>query len=253
MILLAIAAGSLVALESRHKTLRIVEIEAGPAAADLVSETIWAGIPKIAERFWPLLWISRRTYEAAIESAHPVNANLRFKGWGKFKVETEYLHPLFRVYWENKNWYVSSDGRMWPDKLQENYWMDLEQIRARPALAWGKDMAAPFGTAAVGEVRNSSLPMDKISGWYDTLEFLGWNEKVRVMFAGRRDGMPVVRLVFKGPNDAGVSVLFPDSPELWRGLGMAVKKIYPDIAKISPDIFIDATYKDKIIVGNKVQ
>ena len=47
--------------------------------------------------------------------------------------------------------------------------------------------------------------------------------------------------------------MFADEPLHWHEAGFAVKKLYPDLTKVSQEIFIDTTYKDKILVKNKVQ
>lgn len=254
LILLAVLAGTFMALESRHKIFRIAAIEISPAAAELASGSIWIGIPRRAERFWPLFFVSRHTYEAVLESAHPVKASLRLKGWGRFSIDTEYLYPLFRLYWREGYWYVSSGGRMWLATLPDNDRIDLKLAQARPALFWDKALPLPFEVADETAVLRSSLPIAKISAWYENLEYLGWTDKVRMMYAGRKESVPIVRLAFKAPAGGdGAAVLFSDAPELWREPGMAVKVLYADMSKVSSDIFVDATYKGKIIVGNKVQ
>lgn len=250
LVFLAILAGALRAVEARYQTLRIAEIEADSAITSLMTATIWAEVPRKAVDFWPLLWLSKRTYEAAIEREHPVKVDLRLKEWGRFSLKIEYLNPLFRLYWENNYWFVSSEGKMWLTKLPDNNLINLSDVLRRPVLAWGKERSTPFDIAnANSGVHRSSLPVTQIEAWYNNIETLAWTEPIKSMYTGQKEGLSVVRLVF----DNGVGVLFPDNPELWMGSGLAVQKIFPDIMKISPDIFIDTTYKDKIIVSNRVK
>lgn len=255
LVLLAIFAGALTAFEARFKTLRIAEMETNPASAFLVTQSMWAGIPKEAEDFWPRLWMSKKVYEKAIEKSHPVKARLNLKGWGKFALEVEYLNPLFKLYWENKHWYVSTDGKIWLASIADNDFIDLSDVLEKPVLAWGKEGTTPFDIVnAYGDVHNSSLPVTQIKAWYDNLDFLAWTNQVKTLQTGRREGFQVVRLVFKDDKGGdGVAILFPDSPEHWIESGLAVQKVFPDIMKISPEIFIDTTYKGKIIVSNRVK
>lgn len=255
LILLVTFAGMLTALEVRCKTLRIAEIEIEPMAAPFICESVWSGVPAKAEKFWPLLWTSKRSYETAIERGHPVRARLLLKNWGRYKLEVEFLQPLFILYWENKYWCVSADGKMWLTVRPENDMTDLSAARRLPVLVWGGDRTSPFDIANADEgVYRSSLPVSLILGWYDSLEFLGWTEKTKALYTERREGQEAVRLIVSdGKGGRGAEILFPDTSEQWREAGMAMKTIYPDISKISSDIFIDMTYKGKIIVSNRVK
>lgn len=252
---MAVLAGMLTAAEARYKTLRIAEIEIEPLAAPFVSEIVWGRVPQRAENFWPLLWMSKRSYESAIEKAHPVRAELLLKKWGRYKLEAEFLKPLFVLYWEKKYWYVSSEGKMWLTSLPDNYMSDQAAVRGLPVLEWGDDRISPFDIAnAEGGVHRSSLPVELILGWYDSIGFLGWTEKIKSLQAVKKEGVDVVRVTLVGGDSGGGGeILFPDGSAQWREAGMAIKAIYPDITKISSNIFIDMTYKGKIIVSNKVK
>lgn len=255
LILIVVVAGMLTAAEARYNTLRIAEIEIDPLAAPFIGEIAWGRVPRRAANFWPLLWMSKRSYESSIEKAHPVKAELLLKNWGRYKLEVESLQPLFVLYWESKYWYVSSEGKMWLTSLPDNYLTDLEAVRGLPVLEWGGNRISPFDIAnAEAGVHRSSLPVTLILAWYDSINFLGWTEKIKSMSAVKREGIDVVRVTLAGGEDGpGAEVLFPDAPEQWREAGMAIKAIYPDVTKISSDIFIDMTYKGKIIVSNKVK
>lgn len=255
LILMAFLAGMLTAVEARYNTLRIAEIEIEPLAAPFVSEIAWGRVPRRAEKFWPMLWLSKRSYESAIEKAHPVKAELLMKNWGRYKLGIEILQPQFVLYWESKYWYVSSEGKMWLTSLPDNYMSDQASVRGLPVLEWGRDRISPFDIANADEgVHRSSLPVALILGWYDSFDFLGWTEKIKSLQAVKREGIDVVRVTLAdGEGGRGAEILFPNGAEQWREAGMAIRAIYPDITKISSDIFIDMTYKGKIIVSNKVK
>lgn len=144
---------------------------------------------------------------------------------------------------------------MWLASIADNKYADLSEVLNKPPIVWDKGRTTPFDIVnAEGAVHRSSLPVSLIKQWYSNVESLGWTEKVRKIQTGKREGMFVVQLVINNGHDgSGAGVLFPDNPELWQSAGFAVKTIYPDITKISPDIFIDTTYKGKIIVSNRVK
>lgn len=248
-------AGMLTAAEGRFRSLRIAGIEIEPLAVSFVGESVWKEVPQRAETFWPLLWASKRSYEAAIEKEHPVSAELLMRGWGRYKLSAEFLQPRFILYWEKQYWYVSADGKMWLTSLPDNEMTDQSAARRLPVLTWGGDRVSPFDiTNADGAVHRSSLPVTLIQGWYDSIDSLGWTGKVKSMYTGNREGISVVKLVLSDSGgNRGAELLFPDSSEQWLEAGMAIKAIYPDITRISQDVFIDMTYRGKIIVSNRVK
>ena len=62
-----------------------------------------------------------------------------------------------------------------------------------------------------------------------------------------------VELFFNEQKSKGLSILFLDDPKDWNEPLLAIKKIYPNMNEIPNNIFIDTTYKGKILIQNKVQ
>ncbi|MDL2298784.1 hypothetical protein LJC40_06530 [Synergistaceae bacterium OttesenSCG-928-D05] len=255
LVLIALAGGLGVAAESRYAVMRIADISVRPRGDILSSETVWGLVSEREEAFWPYLWAAKKSYEKALEEYYPVKVRMKLVGWGKFELETTYLQPLYRLFWDNKYWYVSQDGKVWLATLDMNKWLNLDEVMRKPVLTWGEVRTTPVDMASEdGNVYVSSLPIARIRGWYENIELLGWSGYVKFIQAGKREGISVVRLIFKDAQGGnGADVLFPDDPVLWQEPGLAIKKIYPDAAKLPPEIFIDTTYKGKILVRNKVQ
>jgi hypothetical protein len=254
LLIAALAAGVLAAAESRYAAFRLLDITAVPPAI-LPENAVWGTIPPEQEKCWFLFWLSKNSYCRLIENYYPVSLNLRLSGWGKFDLEITPLVPAFKMYWGGRFWYVSADARVWLVSLHENSFISADKANSVPVLSWSSDRTTPLEISGKhGNIYSSSLPMERITKWYDNVKALGWHKKVKYIEAGVKEGKKVVRLIFYNEaGDNGVNMLFDDDPELWQEAGLAVKKIYPDISSISPDVFIDTTYKGKILVKNKVQ
>jgi hypothetical protein len=253
-VIMSLAGGMLAAAEARYAVLRLYGIEIDPRGI-LSEQVVWGTVKPSQEKVWILFWLSKEEYCRNIEAYYPVNLRMELSGWGKFRLEVLPLEAAFRMYWGGRFWYVSADGRMWLSSLRESSFTSSEKADALPMLSWSTDRETPADLSdGHGNVFHSSLPLQKIKLWHENLKALGWSERVKFIQAGFREGNNVVRLIFYGPDGGnGANIMLPDDPGEWQTSGLAIKKIYPDLSKISPDVLIDATYKDKILVKNKVQ
>lgn len=252
LILCALAAGLLAAAEARFAVSRVSLIEQHPADA-LPQYVLWGTIPPERERFWPSFWLRRKEYKNLIEAYYPVEIDVSLKGWGKFLVEVRPLVPVYRVYWGGRFWYLSAEGKLWLSSLAENKLIDGGGADKRPLLAWGADRATPIDmTASEGNVFRSSLPLPLISRWYAQINALKLAPYVKYVQAGAKEGTPVVRLILyrPGTNENGAQLLLPDDAERWAEAVLAVTKLYGALENMPQDIFIDCTYKEKILLRN---
>ncbi|MDD4160190.1 MAG: hypothetical protein PHO18_04505 [Synergistaceae bacterium] len=254
LLFLSLAGGILAAAESRYALFRLYGIDIEPSGI-LSEQVVWGTIKPQHEKIWVLLWLFEDEYCENIKAYYPVNLRMSLSGWGRFRLEVLPLEPAFRMYWGGKFWYVAADGRTWLSSLKESTYLNSEKADALPMLSWSTDRTTPLDLSRDhGNVFASILPIGKIFLWYDNLKALGWTGKVKFIQAGFREGENVVRLIFydkEGGN--GANILLLDDPSEWQAAGLAVKKIYPDISGISSNVFIDTTYKGKILVKNKVQ
>ncbi|NLD04322.1 MAG: hypothetical protein GX672_00285 [Synergistaceae bacterium] len=254
LLIVSLAGGMLAAAETRYAIFRLYGIDTDPAGI-LSEQAVWGTIRPQHEKIWMLLWLSKEKYCENIKAYYPVNLRMELSGWGRFRLEVLPLEPAFRMFWGGKFWYVAADGRTWLSSLKENTFISSEKADALPLLSWSTDRATPMDLSGDhGNVFFSSLPLGKVSLWYDNLKALGWSEKVKFIQAGSREGKEVVRLIlFDNEGGNGTNIMLLDDPGEWQTAGLAIKKIYPDISKISSNVFIDTTYKGKILVKNKVQ
>lgn len=254
LLIFALTGGVFAAAEARYAIFRLYGIDTDPHGI-LSEQVVWGTIKPYHEKIWILFWLSKEKYCENIKAYYPVNLRMELSGWGRFRLEVLPLEPLFRMYWGDKFWYVAADGRTWLSSLRENTFIRSEKADALPLLSWSTDRATPLDLSGDhGNIFYASLPLDKISLWFDNLKALGWTERVKFIQAGFRNGKNVVRLIFydqEGGNGANIMLL--DDPGEWQTAGLAIRKIYPDISKISSNVFVDTTYKGKILVKNKVQ
>ena len=253
LILTVILFGVFWAAESRYAFFRIRNIEVTPP--DILSQRdVWGSLSKYQERYWPLLWVTKDRQSKLIAMYHPMDVKLNLTGWGCFALDCVPLKPEIKMYWGGKYWYVASDGRVWLASLEQKRTVP-DKMHKVPLLYWSSDRTSPVDIAkGNGNVYVSSLPITKIMEWYGNIESFGWTKHVKYIQAVMRDGKPVVKIVFipRLP-ESYLEILFSDDPAEWRDIGAAVKKIFTNLEEMPKKIFIDATYKDKIIVKNKVQ
>ncbi len=254
LLILSLVAGIIAAAEARYAVFRLYGIDIDPRGI-LSEQVVWGTIKPQHEKMWISFWLSKEQYCENIEAYYPVNLRMGLSGWGKFKLEVMPLEPALRLHWGGKFWYVAADGRIWLSSLKENVFVSSEKADALPLLSWSSDRGTPVDLSAHrGNVFPSSLPMDRVSLWLENMKALGWSDKVKFIQAGVREGKDVVRLIFydsEGGN--GANIMLQDDPKEWQTAGLAIKKIYPSILKIPSNVFIDTTYKGKILVKNKVQ
>lgn len=254
LVLCALLVGFLIAAEGRFAIMRIGDITISPPNI-LPQYAVWGTITPEQERFWPFFWLAKGDYEKLIESYYPADVELTLHGWGKFGLAVSPLVPLCKVYWGGKFWYLSGEGKLWLSSLPENKILAEHLAESLPVLTWGADRATPIDITQVdGNVFDSSLPIPLIRSWYRMAEELGWSKSVKFIQAGVKEGTPVVRVIFyTAGNENGAQLLLPNEAMRWPETGLAVKKLYGGISNLPPDIFIDGTYKGKILIRNLKQ
>lgn len=242
------------AAESRYAMLRIQDISS-PQLNMLSKDVLWGTASSFEERCWPAYWISKKQHQRLLEDYYPIKADISLCGWGRFSISCKPLTPLFKMYWGGKYWYVAEDGRTWLASLRENRYVYPEKADSLPVLSWSSDRQSPLDmNNKQGNILISNLQVKRIMSWYENIERLGWFEYVQFVNAGMKEGRPVVMLVFRSAEtEQGAVAVFDDDPKNWYRTGLAVQKIYPDMSSVSPNLLIDTTYEDKILVKNKIK
>ena len=253
LVLCALLVGFMIAAESRFAFMRIGDIRLEPANI-LPQYAVWGVITPDQERFWPSFWFAKGDYVRLLEAYYPVDVSLELRGWGKFHLNVAPLIPIYKVYWGGKFWYLSAEGKLWLSSLPENKILAEHTAEGLPVLTWGADRATPIDISQVeGNIHESSLPIPLIKSWYRMTKELGWDKYVKFIQAGVKEGTPVVRVIFyTAGNENGAQLLLPNEADRWAETGLAVKKLYGGISNLPPDVFIDGTYKGKILIRNLI-
>lgn len=253
-LIIALLFGISMSLVSKWHIFALKGIDAEPENV-LPHSAVWCNVTSFQEHFWPALYIAKQNYEKKIEQVYPVQAKLGISSWGTLKLKIDVTEPIIKICWNGKYWYVSENSTIWSEDIEENNILLFERLKNVPVLFWGDDRTAPCEIgAATGNIKKCALPIGQITAWYENMRSLEWLDKVMAVKAETDDGKQVVRLIFKDKfGHTGVSVLMPDLAENWIVAGLAVNKICPDLQELSENDFIDATYKDKILVKNAVQ
>ena len=247
----AVFIGFLLAAEGRYAVMRLGDISVAPPGA-LPQHVVWGVLTPRQELFWPSLLASKKEYEETIESYYPADVKLRLRGWGKFRLEVRPLVPSYKVFWGGKYWYLSDEGKLWSSSLRENMMLREHDAEKKPVLTWGTDRATPVDMGNLkGNVLSSSIPIRLIRSWYAMSDELGWGRNVKYIQAGVKEGSQIVRVIFyTAGNKNGAQLILPNEAEKWPETGLAVKKLYGGIENLPPDIYIDGTYKGKILIRN---
>lgn len=243
--------GVFFAAEARYAFFRLEKIESGePAIVD--SKVLWGTVSTYEERFWPLYYLNKINHAKELEKYFPVEAEIEFDSWGCFRVKITKLTPEIKMYWGNKYWYISDSGKAWLASLRENEKLNKELAENRPLLVWSSDRQLPIGlSSGSGNIMQTSLSVSNIREWYRNISVLGWEKEIKYIVALVKDKKPAVTLFFKHKKGgSGVKIMLADSPDAWIEAGMAVQQIYKDLTVVSPDIFIDTTYNNKILIKN---
>lgn len=251
MILFFLIAGFLYGLEQRYHLFRVADISYVPDNV-LVQDMVWHAMPEKAEVFWPILLWRSDVLKSEIEHYYPVSAHFKSVGWGKFRLDVIPLEPFIKVYWSGVTWYLSDEGKIWRVSLGANALVHGITSPKRPLLVWGKEMPIPINMDKQrGDITQSSLPIQRIKSWYYEFDRLGWNEKIYRVTATRSEGRTILNLEFKTLSEKKMVIIVNDDPVGWQSISQAVSEIQRDRAVRSEDLFIDTTYKGKLIVRSR--
>ncbi|MDO4953276.1 MAG: hypothetical protein Q4E34_05565 [Synergistaceae bacterium] len=250
----ALLAGIIFSLETKMHLFRLKDITAEPGKI-LPEQIITHSITAKQRRFWPVLFVQREKYCRKIEIQYPLTCRMDIAGWGKVKLKLKVLQPAAKIYWDGKYWYLSSNGKIWQTNIEENSILNLSELKDKPLIYWSDDQMPPCSADnSAGNIKTSSVRAENIYKWYENLKAVGWLDKIAAIKTETNDGISAVRIIFRKKNGGGgVSVLMPENCDDWVVAGLAVNKICSDLQDLPQTDFIDATYKNKILVKTVVQ
>jgi len=243
---MSFALGFLYGVEERFYVFRLKHIYVVPGNALIEKEvTNWTGK---AARFWPFLFVSYSSWKNDIEARYPVRISIKLNGWGKVTIEWVYLQPSFIAKWHGINWFITSTGMAWSEKnpLWENMDVDVHGILT---LKWDDSMPplVPDEANLLG-VRQSIFPVKSIVEFVEAVRNTPWvqglNDIKLMKVAG--DLMVMITVASMGKD---VNILLEFSKITWTNLSPALEAIVK--SSDANKIYLDATYKDKIVIKTK--
>jgi hypothetical protein len=252
-VFLSLVFGAVYYAEMRYGFLRLREIEV--TSGDVVpEEVIWQALPKDASVFWPSLMFGSGDFEKSIMNYYPVSVKLSVSGWGKYRMTISPLDIFIAVSWNKKMWWLSADGRMWLATLPASAEVKSLNYPNRPILAWDSRLPLPIDPEhQMGDIYPSSLPIEKIKKWYDTIEMIDWNKDIYCLFAKKIDGRQVVQILLGSEERITGDIVVKEDASDWLSLAAALDNIYPRASGgVPPGLTINATFSDaEFIVSEK--
>ncbi len=253
LLLLSILCGVLYFVDQRYDFFRLRGLEIVPGGV-LPEAAIWEALPRQAEFFWPSLIFDSRDFNRKIEGFYPVEIALKVTGWGRYRVTVKPLEVFLNVSWNSRLWLLSTNGRMWLANLPVNAIVKGIELPDKPILAWDAGLPLPIDPERQGgDIYASSLAMEKIERWYDTIGKTAWYRDIYCLLAKKVDGKPVVQVLFGSENAITGEIILKEDTTNWLSLAAAMEELFPNGEyRAPPGMVINATYTDlKFTVTNK--
>jgi hypothetical protein len=244
-VLVSVVFGAFYYAEARYSFLRLREISVSPGNV-IPESAIWQALPKNAASFWPSLVFGNDDFENKIMNYYPVSVNLNMAGWGKYKMTVAPLEIFLAVSWNSKIWWLSTDGRMWLATLPASAEVKGLVYPDKPILAWDSGLHLPIDPERqMGDIYPSSLPIEKIKKWYETIERTPWKEDIYCLIAKKIEGRHVVQILFGSEERVTGEIVVKEDASDWLSLAAALENIYPGAhGGVPPGVSINATYTD---------
>jgi hypothetical protein len=248
VIFISLFCGALYFAEVRYDFFRLREVEITPGNV-IPEEVIWQAFPRKAVDFWPYLIFNGDIFTERVTDFYPVSMELSFAGWGKYKLTVEPLDVFLSVSWNSKFWLLSYDGMMWQANLPAAVMVKGLKYPARPTLVWDSQLPMPIDAERQkGDIYVSSLPVERIRKWYDTIEKIYWHKSIYRILAGKLEGRRIVRILLGGEDRVSGEILMKDDASDWLSIAAALENIYPSASGGLPaGLVINATFTNGIM------
>jgi hypothetical protein len=245
LIFISFFCGALYFAEVRYGFFRLREVEITPGNV-MPEEVIWQALPRGAVNFWPYLIFNGDIFVERVTDFFPVSMKLTLSGWGKYKLIVEPLDIFLSVLWNSRFWLLSSDGMMWQANLPAALMVKGMKYPTRPVLVWDSQLPAPIDAERQrGDIYVSALPMEKIRGWYDTIEKIYWHKNIYQITAGKMEGRRIVQILLGGEGRISGKILMKDDASDWLSVAAALENIYPGASGgIPAGLVVNAIYTD---------
>ncbi len=250
VVLISFVLGGLFFLEKNFHFLRTREIAIQPQE-HFTEEIFWNSLDSEKIRYWPLLFLEKNKITHEIEKIIPVQVDLNLSGFGRFRLGIYPLKPLYVIEWKEILWYVDRMGKTWKVSREVNNLIDGISKPDGPVFEVGEGFPIPL---PVGVLENSEdliyqshLPLDLIRRWNEDVVGLPWFPILERLVMEKRAGEYYLVLQLKSQKGR-IDLLLRAESEKWTEITEALGKIMPGFPQHYCNIYIDATYKDKIVV-----
>ncbi|MDR1136831.1 MAG: hypothetical protein LBK91_00785 [Synergistaceae bacterium] len=245
ILIASILCGAFYFAEMRYCFFRMRNIVITPGNV-IPEEVIWQALPKNVDDFWPLLFFCESRFERRIMDYYPVSVDLAVTGWGKYRVDVAPLDIFLAVSWNSEHWWLSSGGRMWRANLPAGGMVKGMAFPNRPILSWDLRLPVPIDPEHQRcDIYPSSLPVARITKWYDTLDRIEWKNSVYCLMAKKIEGRQMVHILLGSSDRITGEIIVKDDASDWLSLAAALENIYPSASGGVPDgLVINATYTD---------
>ncbi len=214
-------------------------------------EIFWRSLGSEKIRYWPLLFFQKDKITQEIEKIIPVEVDLSLSGFGKFSLGVHPLKPLYVIEWKQTLWYVDKMGKTWKVSREVNNLIDGISKPDGPVFEVGEGFPVPLPPGVLESredlIYQNHLPMDLIRRWSEEVIGLPWFSILERLVMEKRAGEYYLVLQLK-PQKGRIDLLLRAESEKWPEITEALGKIMPGFPQQYCNIYIDATYKDKIVV-----
>lgn len=237
-------------MEKNFHFLRTREISM-QSKEHFTEEIFWRSLGSEKIRYWPLLFFEKDKITQEIEKIIPVEVDLNLSGFGKFSLGVQPLKPLYVIEWKQTLWYVDRIGKTWKVSREVNNLIDGISKPDGPVFEVGEGFPVPLPPGVLESredlIYQSHLPMDLIRRWNEEVIGLPWFSILERLVLEKRAGEYYLVLQLR-PQKGRIDLLLRAESEKWPEITEALGKIMPGFPQQYCNIYIDATYKDKIVV-----
>ena len=247
LMVMSVACGFFYGVEEKLYLFRLRNIDVVPENVLIEKETA-SLISRSSARFWPLLFIGYPSWKMEMEKKYPVRSLIRVDGWGEVVIEWLCLQPIFIVNWHNERWFITSNGMTWHES--NPLWSEANpDVHNLLTLKWHNSMPPLVPDEAnPNGVRQSIFPVVRTIELVEAIRKTPWIQKIKALELIKIAGELAV-MVEVASLDKDVSILFEFSESTWNDLAPALETIVK--SSDAKALYLDATYKDKIVIRNK--
>ena len=158
------------------------------------------------------------------------------------------LQPVFIVNWHDERWFITSSGMTWRESSPLWSYAIID-VRNLLTLKWQNSMPpiVPDEANHNGD-RQSIFPVVRTIELVEAIRKTPWIQTIKALELIKIAGELAV-MVDVASMDKDVSILLEFSESTWGDLSPALEAIVK--SSDAKALYLDATYKDKIVIRNK--